>query len=124
MAILGIWRTWSRPFLAGVVALCLLIPTLDAFHCVAEFSDSTVISTSTHGAKVVIAKDVSGKPLGMVGDADPLCPHSHCHHPPGMTSIAKPTAVPTTWAYLAPPLGTHDVRPSQPPSGLLRPPRA
>jgi hypothetical protein len=124
MAILGYWRAWSRPLLAVLVVLTLLIPTWDAFQCVAEFSDSTFTSADVHAGKIIVAKDIGGKPLNIDNDADPLCPHSHCHHPAGMPSMTEHPAMPTVLTRLEPPWSIYHIPPSPPSSGLLRPPRA
>jgi hypothetical protein len=124
MAISERLRGWARPLLAVLVVLTLLIPTLDAFQCVVEFSDVTVASVDKHQAETVIAKDISGKPLDVTGDADPLCPHGHCQHPAGIPSVAEPVAMPITLAYFEPFRSVYSVPASQPPLGLLRPPRA
>jgi hypothetical protein len=126
MSALGVIPGFLRPLLAALVVAALLIPTLDAFRCIDDVAQAAPASAAHMVGKTALAKDVSGVPH----DADPdqdgsgLCPHGHCHYPPGMTRAIEAPGTPTTVATFEPYRGADAAPPSRPPLGLLRPPRA
>lgn len=114
---------WMRPVLAGLVLLGLLMPTLDAFTCIDDFGPKAAVGGLAQQDKAVAAKDSPAQPLGWQEDADPLCPHGHCHHWVGVT-LAERTDFGLSTQILEPLRGDYDSPPSAPRMGLLRPPRA
>lgn len=116
-------QQWVRPVLAGLVLLGLLMPTLDAFKCIDDFGPKGAIGNLVEQHKAVVSNDAPAQSLGWQEDADPLCPHGHCHHWVGVTSVAK-LDFRQSARILELPHRDYDSLPSAPRMGLLRPPRA
>jgi hypothetical protein len=117
-----LWQ-WMRPALAGLLLLGLLVPTLDAFNCIADLAPEAGIAGLTHQATAQISQDDPAPPAGQP-DADPLCPHGHCHHLLGVTRLAERTDFAPSTRIVEPTGGNYDSPPSAPRTELLRPPRA
>lgn len=99
---------------ALLVAVFVLIPTVDAAACALELAP-------THAAGSVADEggDVPSDP-----DDHAICSHGHCHHS-GTAMPSSPQSVAVT-AAVAPSLlrPTDEPLASRAPSGLERPPRA
>ncbi len=116
MVIGAVDRSQSRHgILAGLfallVAIFILIPTVDAAACTVE---------PAHAA----ASIDDGGDLPSDPDDHAICSHGHCHHS-GTAMPSSPQAVAVT-AAIAPSLlrPTDEPLASRAPSGLERPPRA
>jgi hypothetical protein len=119
-----ITATFLRPLLAALVVAALLVPTLDAFRCVDDVAQAAPAYNNHAIGKLALTKDIPGTTQDADRDGDGLCPHGHCHYPPGMTRAVEAPATPATVAYFKPFRGADAAPLSRPPLGLLRPPRA
>jgi len=117
----GFLRKWSGTLLAGLMALALLVPTIDSFICIADIGQPTQVASAQN---VQTAKQFPAQPQQDQDDVDPLCPHGHCHHWVGVTRLAERVDLKPSAKILEPVRGDYDSPPSAPRTELLRPPRA
>lgn len=103
----------TAALIALFVALLVLVPSIDAVACSAEFEP-------THAARVV-----DGDPSDADGIESPhgVCSHGHCHHAgTDLNGGLDVEASPTT-AESSPAVSGDDLLASRVPAGPERPPR-
>lgn len=124
MSVLGTLRGLSGLVLAGLLALAILVPTVDTFVCIADVQLSSDASVSNEMAQTGLQESVPDQRQKMHDDTDSSCPHGHCHHWIGVAKPGERLALDISLAQGELPSGLYSSPPSAPQIQLLRPPRA
>jgi hypothetical protein len=112
-------RLWTRAIFAGVLAVALLLPTIDLCICAED------VAGSVQAAATVMADAApdAAAPCQSEDGNSAACQYCHCFHLAGMARIERVT-LDAAMIHAAPAWTSQDSLYPPPAFSLLRPPRA
>ena len=108
-------RTLEGTLLACLLVLSVLMPSVDAYICIADAKTDTAF-LADH------AQHPNPEPADPdAGDA--MCVNGHCHYWVGIARMAEPYSYAAAVFSVEPARTAYNTSPSAPPNELLRPPQ-